>query len=172
MSSAGRSNRGAGLGSIVGGLVLAGGLSGALLLFVAEFTTLYQVHTASSSGPVKSVATGSHHAYAMALIAVVAAAFAVGVWRVGGRPALLAIGVLGAIALLIALLGDLPDAHASGLIGSSTSHYQLASATPSAGLYMETLGAALLIITCVSAFILAGPPPAATRRPSAGSSEA
>ncbi len=76
----------------------------------------------------------------------------------GGRPGLLAIGVLGVLALLISLLGDLPDAHGSGLIGTATTHYQLASATPSAGMYMETLGAVVLIITCVSAFILLGPP--------------
>jgi hypothetical protein len=149
----------AGFGGPAGALVLAGGLLGALLLLVAEFTTLFEVHTASSPGPIRSIGTGSHHSYAMALIAVVVGAFAIGAWRTGSRPALLAVGVLGIVSLLIALLGDLPDAHAQNLlVGSPTTHLQLANATPSAGLYMETAGAAVLIITCVCAFILLGPP--------------
>jgi len=151
----------------IGAVVLIGGLLGALLLFVAEFTTLYEVKTASSVGPVRSVSTGSHHAYAMALIAIVVAAFAVGVWRAGGRPALLAIGVLGLIALLISLLGDLPDAHGNGLVANSSGHFEIASATPSGGMYMESLGAVVLIITCASAFILLGPPPRLQREPAA-----
>ncbi len=143
----------------IGALVIAGGLLGALLLIVAEFTTLFEIHTASSPGPIKSIGTGSHHAYSMALIAVVSGAFALGAQRTGSRPALLAVGVLGIVALLIALLGDLPDAHAQSLlIGSPSTHLQLANATPSAGLYMETAGAAMLIITCACAFILLGPP--------------
>ena len=52
--------------------------------------------------------------------------------------------MLGIATLLIALLGDLPDAHATGLIGSSASQYVQGAASPSAGLYLETLGAVLL----------------------------
>jgi len=149
----------AGFTGPIGALLLAGGLVGALLLIVAEFTTLFEVHTASSPGPIRSVGTGAHHSYAMAVIAVAVGVFAIGAWRNGSRPALLAVGVLGIVSLLIALVGDLPDAHAQNvLIGSPTTHLQLANATPSAGLYMETAGAALLIITCVSSFILLGPP--------------
>ena len=107
---------------------------------------------------VKSVSTGSNHAYAMVPIALLAALLAFAVWRAGSRPALLAIGLLGVLALLISLLGDLPDAHASGLIGSSTTHFAVASSRPSAGFYMETLGAVLLVITCVSGFIMLGAP--------------
>jgi len=55
--------------------------------------------------------------------------------------------VLGIVTLLIALLGDLPDAHATGLIGSGTAQYVEGTSTSSAGLYMETLGAILLLIS-------------------------
>jgi hypothetical protein len=143
----------------VGAIVLGGGLLGALLLFVAEFTTLYNVHTPSSIGAYKSVQTGSSHDYAMLLIALVAGAFAVGAWRFGSRPALLGLGILGLIALLISLFGDLPDTHMNGLIRVGP-NFVLASSTASAGLYMDTLGAALLLITSVSGFILLGPPKA------------
>ena len=81
---------------------------GALLLLVAEFTTLFDVRTARQPARVRSVGTGSHHGYALVPIAVLAAAFGYAVWAAASRPALLAIGALGVIALLIGLLADLP----------------------------------------------------------------
>jgi hypothetical protein len=146
-----------------GGLILAGTLLAALLLLAAEFTTLYEVHVATSSTPVKSVSGGSNHAYAMVPLALLAAALGVAVARSESRPALLAIGVIGVVALLIALLGDLPDAHATGLAGSPAAGYINASATPSAALYMETLGAILLIATCGLGFMMLEPPTRAGR---------
>ncbi len=138
--------------------ILAGALLGALLLIVAEFTALYQVHTAASTTPVRSVGTGHNDSYALIPIALLAAALGIGIFRSGNRPALLAIGLIGLVALLIALLGDLPDAHATGLAGSAASRYVNASSTPSAGLYLETLGAVLLIATCVLGFLMLGRP--------------
>jgi hypothetical protein len=148
------------------GVILAGALIGALLMLVAEFTTLYQVHLATSSTPIKSVSGGSNHSYAMVPLAILGAALAVGVVRGGSRAALLAIGLLGVVALLIALLIDLPDAQATGLAGSAATRYVNASSTPSAGLYMETLGSVLLIATCGLGFLMLGPAggPAAPRR--------
>jgi hypothetical protein len=142
--------------------LLAGGSLGALLLAVAEFTALFRIHVAASGTHVKSVGTGSHHSYAMLLIAVCAAALAWGIWRVGSRPALLGLGVLGVAALLIALLGDLPDASATGLVMSG-GHYVNASSTLSAGFYLETLGAVMLLFTSVWGFLLIGAPPGGRR---------
>ncbi len=140
------------------GMILAGALLGALLLAVAEFTTLFTVHVSTSLASIKSEGTGSHDDFALIPIALAAAALGIGFWRFGSRPALLAIGVLGVIAFLIAILGDLPDAKATGLIGSSATHYVSASSTPSAGLYMETLGGVILVITCVCGFLMIGAP--------------
>ena len=61
--------------------ILAGSLLGALMLVVAEFTTLFTVHVETSSAPIKTVATGPHHSYALLLIAIVVAALAIAVWR-------------------------------------------------------------------------------------------
>jgi hypothetical protein len=146
-------------------VIIAGALLGALLLLVAEFTSLYQVHVATSSRPIESVSGGSNHAYAMVPIALLAAVLGIGVFRTGSRPALLALGLAGVVALLISLLGDLPDAQATGLVGSPTTHYINASSTPSAGLYMETLGGVLLIATCGLGFMMLGPPARPVRRP-------
>jgi hypothetical protein len=142
----------------VRGAVLAGALLGALLLLVSEFTSLYQVHTAASSTPVRTVATRDNDSYALVPLALLAAALGFGVFRSGSRPALLAIGIVGLVTLLIALIGDLPDAQATGLVGSPSTHFISATSTPSAGLYLETLGAVLLIATCVLGFLTLGRP--------------
>ncbi len=147
--------------------ILIGGLLGALLLLVAEFTTLFEIRTSAGAAPIKSVGTGSHHTYALVPIAVLVIALSIAVYAALSRPALLSIGILAVITLLIALLGDLPDAHATGLVGGGAQHYVTASSTPSAGLYMETLGGVVLLITSVCGFLLLGPPPRSTRRRSA-----
>jgi hypothetical protein len=151
------------------GLILAGTVLAALLLVVAEFTALYQVHIATSSLPLKSVSGGSNHSYAMLVIGLAAGGLGIAVWRSASRPALLALGVLGVVAILIALLGDLPDSQATGLAGSASRGYVNASSTPSAGLYLETLGAILLILTCGLGFMTLGP--ARPGRPGRGDGE-
>jgi hypothetical protein len=143
-------------------------LVGALLLVIAELSTLYQVRT-QSPGPIKSIETGSHHAYALIPIAALAAVLAYGAWHERSRPALVAIGALGVITLLIALIGDLPDAQATGLINRGA-HYINASSTPKAGLYLETLGAAVLILAAGLGLMLRGSAPRVqTRREPGGS---
>jgi hypothetical protein len=154
------------IGSAVPAAVFAGGLLGALLLVVAEFTTLFEVHTALSPVAVTSVSTGSHHADALIPVAILAVLLAYGAWSQGSRPALVALGVLGLLTLVLALAADLPDAHATGLIAAGSGHYANASSTPQAGLYMETLGAAVLIVTAGLGLLLGGAPPGP--RPSAG----
>lgn len=130
-------------------------LLGAALLVAAEFTTLFTVRvTTSAAPPIKTVSAGAHHSYALIPIGVLAAVLAYGGIRHASRPALLAVGALGVVALLIALLGDLPDARATGLVGSNIAHYQDAGSTPSAGLYLETLGAILLILGSGAALLM------------------
>ena len=144
-------------------LIFAAALAGTLLLIVAEFTTLYQAHIATKLAPIQTVTAGSHNSYAMVPIALVAAAFGLLVWRSGNRLALLGLGVLGVVALLIALLHDLPDTHAVGLADNNRVS---ATTTPGVGLYLETLGAILLIATSGLAFMTLGSP--SRRRRAAG----
>jgi hypothetical protein len=144
-------------GRSVRGWLLGGGLLGSALLLAAEFTTLFEVRTPIDPAGIRSVGTGSHHSYALIPIAVLAVVLSYAVWVAVSRPALLAIGALGFIALLISLLSDLPDVNASGLI-TRGAHYVTASSSPGAGMYLETLGATLLIITCVFGFLMIDPP--------------
>ena len=123
-----------------------GALVGALLILVAQFTALYHLHSATSSAAIKTVGTGGNHAWAPIPLALAAIVLAYAVYRTGNRTALAALVALGVATLLITLIGDLPDAHSSGLVGSSANGYVQATSSPSAGLYMETLGAISLIV--------------------------
>lgn len=135
---------------------------GALLIIVAQFTALYHVHVPTSVAPVKTVGTGGNHAWAPIPLALLAVVFAFAAYRYRSRVALLAIALLGVVTLAIALLGDLPDVHATGLIGSGANQYVEGTASPSAGLYMETLGAIVLLVSGGVGFLLLGSPRAPT----------
>jgi hypothetical protein len=144
--------------------VLAGGIAGALMLIASEFTTLYAVHASSSHAALQTISGGSHNDYAFVPMAVLALILAYGAARQGSRPALLALGLVGVLALVIAVAGDLPDSHASGLLGSATTHFVNASSSAGLALYLETAGAAILILTCGAGFLLSGPPAPPPRR--------
>jgi hypothetical protein len=137
---------------------------GAALLIVAEFTTLFTVHSTAVAAAIKTVQTGSHHGYALIPVAVLAAVLSGIARRTGSRPALLGIGAMGVVALVIALLGDLPDAQAKGLV-TIGGHLARASATPSVGFYLESLGGVVLLIVAAGGLLL-DPSPVA-RRPRA-----
>jgi hypothetical protein len=152
------------VGVAVPAAVLAGGIAGALMLIASEFTTLYAVHVSTSHAPVQTITGASHNDYAFVPMAVLALILTYGAARHGSRPALLALGLVGVLALVIAIAGDLPDSHASGLLGSSSTHYVNASSSAGVALYLETLGAVVLIVTCGAGFLLAGPPSGRPRR--------
>ncbi|HEY5429665.1 MAG TPA: hypothetical protein VIK04_11155 [Solirubrobacteraceae bacterium] len=136
-------------------IALGGALLGAVLLVVAEFTPLAHIYSSARGSPVvETIMTGSHHAYALIPIAVLAPALALSVRVTGNRLALAAIGALGLVVLGIALLGDLPDAHASGLIGHAGAAYVSAAAQPGIGLYLETLAAVVLLLTGAAGLLL------------------
>jgi hypothetical protein len=146
--------------------IALGALLGALLILVSQFTALYQVHSAASSTAIKTVATGANHAWAGIPLALAAAALAYAVYRYGSRAAPAGLIALGIVTLLIALLSDLPPTHASGLVGSPAAGYARAVSTRSAGLYMETLGAVVLLISGGVGLLLLDGSAAGRRAPS------
>jgi hypothetical protein len=154
----------------VGFAVLASGFLAAGLLIVSEFAQLYSVHTSSSRAALQTVTVHAHNSFAMVPIAVLAAVLTWGATRDGSPPALLAIGLLGVIALLIALIGDLPDAQSSGIVLRG-GQYLAASSSPSLGLYLETLGAVLLMVTSGAGLLLGGSAARPRGRPAEPSAE-
>jgi len=118
-------------------------LVGAGLLVAAEFSTLYEVQVVTAVPDGGSFATGPHHGYAMAVIAVGIAVMSVGAVLGGSRPAAVAVLVLALGALAIALAVDLPDVDQTGLIGRT---YDAAEAVPRAGLYLEIAGGCCALV--------------------------
>ena len=137
--------------------------AGAVLLVAAEFTTLYGVHIAARSAPIQVVSGGSNNSYAMIPIAVLAVFLALAGIGGGGRWALAALGVVGVVALLISLVGDLSSAHHAGPIRLN-GRYVNASSKPSAGMYLETLGAVLLVVAAGLGLLLGESPIGRARR--------
>jgi hypothetical protein len=143
--------------------VLAGAALGAALLAAAEFTPLYRVRTIPNAALLESVRAGSNHAYALIPVALLALFLGLAFRRAAGLLPLLGVGAAGALALAVALAIDLPDARRhsqAARVGSGpAAHFVLATASPSVGLYIETLGAIVLIATCGSGLLLVGVPP-------------
>ena len=146
---------------VVRGVLIAGALVAAALLLASEFTTLYNVQLRSTGAPLAGVSTHAHDSWALVPVAMVVAVLTLGWAALGSRLALLALGTLGLVTLGFVLIGDLPDAQATGTVFAA-GRYQLATASPAIGMYLETLGAMLLIVVTGCALLL----PAQTRPPS------
>jgi hypothetical protein len=146
---------------------LALGVTGASLLAVAEFTPLLKVRTiAAHPRVVKTLQTGPHHGWAVLVIAVLAALLSLQAWRTGGRAALALLGVAGLGALAVALFVDLPDVHSTGLVGSPATGLVNAQAHAGVGLYLETLGAIVLLLCAAAGTMLGARSPSRRQPPS------
>ena len=122
-------------------------LLGAAILLAAEFSTLSTVRAEGHAGIIQSTTAGADNSYALIPLAVLAVVLGVVAFADGaGRWVVGALMLAGVIALLIGLLHDLPAAHRTGFVGSFHTHLTSAASSPGAGMYMETLGAVLLIV--------------------------
>ena len=114
------------------------------MLAVAEFLDLNTIKIVTVDRP--GVGVGSHHGYALLVVAVVGLVMAVGAWR-GSRPAAVAVAFLGAVALAIVLVVDLPDVDATGTYGVN---FDQARAVAAAGFKLSSAGAVLLLVAGVA----------------------
>jgi hypothetical protein len=131
-------------------LFAVAGLAGVVLLVAATLSTVIAVKVVTVQ---KASYSGyDRHGLALVLIAGFALLMLGGALR-GARPAMLAVAVAGIAALLIAIVGDLPDVHKTGEVGQL---YEGARASPHAGYYLETLGGALLLLTGGGLLLFAG----------------
>ena len=138
--------------SALGGALAAAAFVGAILLIVADLSTLIEIKVLTVSK--QSISGGSHHAYALLILGIFALPMAYGATRGGSRPAMAALAAVGVVALVIMLAVDLPDIHKTGVIGQ---RFTDASASPKAGFYLETLGGFLLLIAGSAGLILSSP---------------
>jgi hypothetical protein len=140
-------------------VLVAGTLAGAAVLVVAEFSTLCTVHVQGTThlalpacGP-----AGAHHHYALIPIALLVILLGFAALGGGGRYALGAMAVVAVVALLIGLLHDLPAAQQSRTALRLGGKYLAAFGSPSTGMYMETLGAVIVLITAGFGLLLGQP---------------
>jgi hypothetical protein len=121
------------------------GLAGAVLLVISEFSTVTHVNAITVVLP-NSERTGfDQNSGAMLILGLLAVPMLVGAALGPSRPAMVAVAAIGVIALLIALLGDLPDVTRTGTIFRE--RYEDAKAEAQVGFTFEWLGAVLLILS-------------------------
>ena len=129
--------------------LLALGVAGCALLVAADLSTLVQIKVVTV---VKQRLSGhGQHAWAVAVLGIGALPLVFGAIRGRSRPAMFGVLALAGVVLIIALAKDLPDTRSTGVIGQ---RYDEASAAPGPGFYLETGGAALLILTGVGGLLL------------------
>jgi hypothetical protein len=149
-----RSRRGISGASALRAGLAAGAALGALCLVAAKFATVIEIKVGAGSRLVDSdtqLSGWDRHGPALVLIALFALAMIAGALR-GARPAMAAVTALGLAALLIAVIGDVPDLDETGFIGQA---YEDAAAGPAAGFYLETLGG-MLLLACGGLMLAAG----------------
>jgi hypothetical protein len=118
--------------------------AGAICLLLATFATIIEIKVGTTTKVPDHdthLSGWDRHGPALLIIALFAIVMVAGALR-GARPAMIALAVLGLVALLIAVVGDVPDLNETGFIGEV---YEDAAAGPKAGFYLETLGAVLLL---------------------------
>lgn len=106
-----------------------------VLLVAAAFSTVIEIRVGGVV--VDSIKGHDRHGYALLLIAIAASPMAVGAVLGESRPAAWAVVLLGAIALGITLIGDLPDLHA---VGQYKARFEDAAASGRLGFWFELLG--------------------------------
>jgi hypothetical protein len=140
-------------------------VAGALCLVAATFTTVIEIRvgaTTKVAGQDTQLSGWDRHGPALLVLAAFALVLVAGALH-GARAAMLALAVVGLVAVLVAVVGDVPDLHATGFIGEV---YEDAAAGPARGFYLETLGGVLLL--AAGGLMLAGAATGSRRSAHAG----
>jgi hypothetical protein len=124
-------------------LLALGCVAAAILLGVSELMQTFQLTPPGGEALQASDAIDRHHGaiLVLAIAALIALALAV---TTGSKPAAVAVAVCGAIALLIFLINDLPDANKIGTLDDARQSFVDAKAMPQDGFWFELIGALLL----------------------------
>lgn len=137
-------------------MVLILGVVGAVLIVVAELSTIVRVDVLTT-GTCEEIADPKvrdacdaggfeQHGGAFILLGVAALAMAWGAARGASRPAATALVAIGVVVLAFSLIRDVPKANDTGLVGLQ---YEEAEAKPGTGLYLEIVGAGLVLLAGV-----------------------
>jgi hypothetical protein len=130
-------------------------VAGALLLIVAEFTTVREIVVVTVVPPDGTDTGGSLHLYALGVLGLAMLPMAFGAVVRGARPAAIALVVLALAACAIVLFVDRPGLDNAGIFART---YDQAQAQAATGFYLESLGAALALVGAVAALVLVPAP--------------
>jgi MFS family permease len=120
-------------------------LGGAVLLVVSQFMTMFELNDAF--GGTQQVVEGpDQHWYTMVILGGFAICALAGAIATGSKPLATSVAVAGAVALLLFLLIDLPDAGKAGDIESATESLVIVEADPAGGFWLELIGALILVV--------------------------
>jgi hypothetical protein len=144
-------------------------IAGAATLFASEFMTTFQLSEGplGSGNPLCNLDAASRHHFALGILAIFAVLFVVVAVVWGSKPAAVAVGIAGVLALLLFLIIDLPKANNVGSISSACDLAGQgfdAKALPQAGFWLEMVGALALALSGVALATLS-PEQLATMRP-------
>jgi hypothetical protein len=137
-------------------LVLACAAASATLA-ASQFITIFEL-TPPGGEALEAVSAADQHGYATLVLAVFALVMLVAGIATqneqAARIAAFAVAASGAVALLIFLVGDLPDANTRGTLDDSS--FIDAEAEPQAGFWLELIGS-LVLAVCGGALATLGP---------------
>ena len=124
-------------------------LVAAVILFASELMTIFEF-TPPGGEPLSEQSSGERHGNAMFVVSL----FAIGALGLavftGSKPAAIAVGAMGVIALLFFLLGDLPDAGRIGTLDDARGSFFDAEAVPREGFWMLMASSIALAVTGVA----------------------
>ncbi len=120
-------------------------LAAAIFLAASELMTTFELTPPGGEALQSSKAIDRHYGSMLVLAVFAVIALAVTVTS-GSKPAAVALAACGVIALLIFLIGDLPDANKIGTLDDARESFIDAKAEPQRGFWLELIGALLLAV--------------------------
>jgi hypothetical protein len=130
------------------------GIAGAILAFVATFTTVIQIRVLTVT---PATFTGmDRYGPALIVLGVFGLLMVAGAWR-NARPAMAALALAGVAVLLIAVLVDVPHINDKG-VWPLASVYEDAEASAGPGFYFETASGILMLLSGVLLLLMAPRP--------------
>lgn len=121
----------------------------AAVLAASEFMTTFEFTPPGGEAlevPQEVTEAADRHNYAMLVLSIFALVAMLGAVAYGSQASAYAVAAAGGIALLIFLIGDLPDAGRIGTIDDDRQSFIDAEAQPQPGFWLELIGALLLAI--------------------------
>jgi hypothetical protein len=119
----------------------------AICVGASELMTTFEFDLGTSGETQRTIAASDRHSYALLVFAIFALVALVVAVVSGSRPAAVAVGVAGGLALLFFLVIDLPDVGQEGDVDEPSRVFFTSEAEPSGGFWLELVGTVALAVS-------------------------